>query len=260
MRRCFYKLSAIEMDHTIQCRASIDMATVNEYAERMLAKDEFPPVVLFGTRQKMWIGDGWHRIAAAQQVGSEDICADLRTGGRADALKFALGANAVHGHRRTNADKRRAVEIALREFPKLSSRAVAKLCGVSDKTVESVRDANCGNSAVAPRVGEDGRERRLPTPRREPTAREIAADLGCLARDAEPDDADDVEGQDEDLAVADAPWRGPHPDVLPKDQQRPRNGMQFARLAIRQLQNITNDDEERVEAFRTVKEWINGQA
>lgn len=257
MRRCFYKLSAIEMDHTIQCRASIDMATVNEYAERMLAKDEFPPVVLFGTRQKMWIGDGWHRIAAAQQVGSEDICADLRTGGRADALKFALGANAVHGHRRTNADKRRAVEIALREFPKLSSRAVAQLCGVSDKTVESVRDSTCGTSAPAPRTGADGKT--YPA-RRERTAREIAADLGCLAREPEPADVDDAEEPDEDLAAADAMWRGPHPDVLPKDQQRPRNGMQFARLAIRQLQNITNDDEERVEAFRTVKEWINGQA
>lgn len=84
-----------------------------------------------------------------------------RPGGRADALKFALGANAVHGHRRTNADKRRCVEIALREFPKLSSRAVAKVCGVSPGFVDHLREPQLPTvgSSPATRTGLDGKER-----------------------------------------------------------------------------------------------------
>lgn len=34
-----------------------------------------------------------------------------------------------------NADKRRCIEIALAEFPKLSSSAIAEMCGVSDQFV-----------------------------------------------------------------------------------------------------------------------------
>jgi len=47
--------------------------------------------------------------------------------------------HAAHGIRRGNADKRRAVEIALREFPKLSSNMIAGMCGVSDTFVGKLR-------------------------------------------------------------------------------------------------------------------------
>jgi hypothetical protein len=132
-------LKTIERDTTIQCRASIDVATVNEYAERMTEGDDFPPIVLFATNGKHWVGDGWHRLWAAEHIGALTIPAEVRKGGRVEALKHALGANAAHGHRRTNADKRRCVEIALREFPKLSAREVAKLCGVADSFVGDQR-------------------------------------------------------------------------------------------------------------------------
>jgi hypothetical protein len=130
------KLASIEMDTSIQCRAAIDTAVVTDYAERMAAGDEFPDVILFGEVDgKLHIGDGWHRIMAARQNGSDVIGADIRKGGRSDALKHALGANALHGHRRTNADKRRCVEIALAEFGGLSSRAIAQMCGVGQELV-----------------------------------------------------------------------------------------------------------------------------
>ena len=119
-------LSAIQRDTSIQTRAEINMETVNSYAEAMTEGAEFPPVVLFGTKDKCWIGDGWHRVMAAEQIGAMDIPAELRDGGRIDALKPALWANAVHGQRRTNADKRRCVELAVKEFASLSSRQIAK--------------------------------------------------------------------------------------------------------------------------------------
>lgn len=76
-------------------------------------------------------------------------------GGRIDALKAALSANAAHGIRRGNADKRRAVEIALREFPKLSSRMIAELCGVGHQLVGQVRGVD--DSSTSTRIDSLGR-------------------------------------------------------------------------------------------------------
>ena len=152
------QLSAIELDTSIQCRAAIDTAVVNDYAERMQAGDEFPPIDVFGTKAKCWLADGWHRALAVRQNGGEAVEARLSAGGRADALKHALGANVLHGHRRSNADKRRCVEIALREFPKLSSRALAKMCGVGHEMVEAARP-QLAVSASSTRTSLDGKER-----------------------------------------------------------------------------------------------------
>lgn len=38
------------------------------------------------------------------------IAVDVRPGSQRDAILYSLGANAAHGRRRTNADKRRAVQ------------------------------------------------------------------------------------------------------------------------------------------------------
>jgi len=222
-------LAAIELDTSIQCRASIDTAVVSDYAERMSAGDVFPPVELFGSKARCWLADGWHRVLAAKQLGFEVISADLREGGRADALKYALGANSIHGHRRSNADKRRCVEIALREFPKLSSRAIAELCGVSHMLVQSAMPQVEDSSTS--RTGQDGKHY--------PARRETRPAV--------------VEMQE--------------PEVEPKPQPRPSrivlgppaDGMQFARMAIMDLEQIRQDDIERSEAFALVKEWLNAR-
>lgn len=154
-------LSSIELDTSIQCRAVIDTGVINDYAERMTEGDKFPPVELFGTADKCWIGDGWHRTLAAKSIEQRTVEANLHPGGRADALKHALGANSTNGHRRTNADKRRTVEIALREFPQMSSRALAQMCGVHHTFVGSLRPhealATVAN-APATRTTSDGRQ------------------------------------------------------------------------------------------------------
>ena len=152
-------LSSIQRDASIQCRAEIDLGVVNDYAERMSAGDKFPPVELFGVAGKCWPGDGWHRIMAAESIGAKSIVAHLRKGGRVDALKHALSANSLHGHRRSNADKRRCVEIALAEFPNDSSRKIAKLCGVSDPFVLSLKPKVLTVSTCSGKVqGEDGKQ------------------------------------------------------------------------------------------------------
>lgn len=149
-------LKNIERDTTIQCRAQICMETVNRYAEDMTEGATFPSVILFGTEDRCWIGDGWHRVMAAEQIGAWDIPAELKPGGRADALKYALKANSSHGQPRTNADKRRCVEIALKEFSNLSSRAIAEICGVSHVFVESIRPSDV--ETVSTRTDSIGRQ------------------------------------------------------------------------------------------------------
>jgi hypothetical protein len=39
--------------------------------------------------------------------------AEVRTGSRRDAVRYSVGANSVHGLRRTNEDKRREVQTLL---------------------------------------------------------------------------------------------------------------------------------------------------
>jgi hypothetical protein len=55
------------------------------------------------------------------------------------ALQHALAANQTHGLRRTNADKRRAVELALDRWPDKSDREIATLAGTSHPFVGRVR-------------------------------------------------------------------------------------------------------------------------
>ena len=226
-------LSAIELDASIQCRADIDIATVNEYAEAMQAGADFPPVVLFGFQDRAWIGDGWHRVMAARSAGLDNIVADLRAGSRVDALRFALGANAVHGRRRTNADKRCAVAIALREFGKMSDRAIADMCAVSHTFVENMR------RALNPPIGNEYQYRTTSDGRQYPAQRKPAErpsfDGSASAEATSPPEP------------ADPPLPKPGP---------PRNGMQFARMAVMDLEQIRPDDLERDQAIRFVRGWL----
>jgi hypothetical protein len=56
-----------------------------------------------------WLADGFHRVHAAQKLRRLTIAADVRQGTRRDAVLLSARANAEHGLRRTNEDKRRAV-------------------------------------------------------------------------------------------------------------------------------------------------------
>lgn len=64
-------------------------------------------------------------------------------------MKYALSANIQNGQRRTNADKRRCVEVALSEFPKLSNRKIAELCGVGKSFVSPLRPAQVATKATS---------------------------------------------------------------------------------------------------------------
>ena len=142
-------LAKIRVDGGTQMRAGLNEDTVKEYAEKFLshhAWGDFPPVVLYYDGTDYWVGDGFHRIAAYQRACPGDpatntVHADVRAGDRRDAVLFAAGANANHGLRRTQADKRRSVETLLRDadWQKWSDREIARICHVSADLVGDVR-------------------------------------------------------------------------------------------------------------------------
>lgn len=134
-------LADLTRDPELACRAAgLNDGTVEEYAEAMKAGAVFPPVVVFVDPKGLHhLADGFHRCAAAERAGLPEIAADVREGSRKDALLYAAGANASHGLRRTNADKRRAVLLVLGNFPKWSDRKIGEACGVDHKTVAAVR-------------------------------------------------------------------------------------------------------------------------
>lgn len=141
------KLAQIDVKASIQTRASINPNTVDDYADLMAADVEFPPVALYGpdAEGSYFVGDGFHRIAASRKIGRSYVLAIVTPGGRMDALRHSLLANVSHGLRRTNVDKRRAVELAfeyaaeLSPGIELSNRMIADMAGVSDDLVISVR-------------------------------------------------------------------------------------------------------------------------
>ena len=134
-------LSQIRRDGGTQPRAALDDETISDYAEAMQAGAQFPPVVVFYDGASYWLADGFHRVNAAIRAVLPTINAQVIPGTQRDAILYSIGANATHGLRRTNADKRRAVERLLRddEWAKWSDREIARRCAVSNNFVSEFR-------------------------------------------------------------------------------------------------------------------------
>lgn len=157
------KLSEIVTTAGTQIRARINVEIVDDYATAMTDGAKFPPVTVFHDGNQCILADGFHRVMAATRNGFKDILADVNKGTKSDALKFALGANGTHGLLRTNADKRRSVELALAEWPKVSNREIGRICAVSDPFVKEVRELLTVSSSTEPesRIGKDGKTRKV---------------------------------------------------------------------------------------------------
>lgn len=134
-------LNAIRTDGGTQPRERINMEVVGDYAEGVKVGIEFPPVIVFHDGAEHWLADGFHRYHAHKQAGKASIEAEVRSGTLLDAKLHAVGANGDHGLRRTNEDKRRAVQMVLDEpaWKEWSDRKIADACGVSAPFVSAIR-------------------------------------------------------------------------------------------------------------------------
>jgi N6-adenosine-specific RNA methylase IME4 len=134
-------VEGIRTDGGTQVRVRLNQEAVKDYAGRMKDADTFPPVVVFFDGTDYWLGDGFHRLAAAKKLGLPAIAAEVRTGSKRDALLFAVRANHTHGVQRTRADKQQAVKTLLKdpEWRLWSDRQIGCKCGVDGKTVARLR-------------------------------------------------------------------------------------------------------------------------
>ena len=144
------KISKIILDAKAQPRTELNSEIIQEYAQTWKdGSTRFPPIVVycnevnFELADNYWLADGWHRVNAAKVAGVKEIEADVRTGTLRDAILFSVSANAKHGMRRTNADKRRAVMTILQDsdWSLSSDNAIAKLCSVSQNFVSELRNS-----------------------------------------------------------------------------------------------------------------------
>ena len=134
-------IASINMDGGTQPRAAIDFDVVEEYALALASGAAFPPVVVFFDGSTYWLADGFHRTHAHKVAERQSIECDVRQGTRRDAILFSVGANASHGMRRTNEDKRRAVLALLNdsEWAGWSDREIARRCAVGADMVGRLR-------------------------------------------------------------------------------------------------------------------------
>jgi hypothetical protein len=142
MRAVEIPLAEVVADTAAQMRvAGVVPAMVAEYAAAMRNGASFPPITTYHDGLAYHVADGFHRVAAARQANLEKILADVREGGARDAVLAAAGANATHGVRRSNADKRHAIErlLADPEWCRWSDREIARACHVDHKSVARVR-------------------------------------------------------------------------------------------------------------------------
>lgn len=152
----YFHLDQLRIDGETQARVKLDEDTVAEYAEAVTNGDAFPPLLAYFDGTHYWLADGFTRYEAFKRARLAVAEVKVRNGSLDEARWYALSANKTHGLRRSAADKRNAIGLALMMRPEMSDRAIADHVGVDHKTVATVRkEIDCGNSPV--RTGRDGR-------------------------------------------------------------------------------------------------------
>lgn len=158
-------IAQIRMDGGTQPRAGLDWDAIEAYTEALEAGAKFPPVTVFYDGVAYWLADGFHRITAAQSARVPEFPCDVHQGTVEDAQWFSFGANKTNGLLRTNKDKQRAVQAALKH-PRAVGRSDEKIAahvGVSRQYVwewrQKIAPATCKQMTSGNASNGDGKKR-----------------------------------------------------------------------------------------------------
>jgi hypothetical protein len=138
-------IADLVVDARCQARERMSGETVEEYADLYRAEEPLPPLEVFDVDGALVVVDGFHRLDAAfRAAGSLAGVATLPVkvvghGSMEDAVWYALGTNQRHGLKRSRADKRKAVRMALELDMDRSDREIARQAGVSHTMVSRAR-------------------------------------------------------------------------------------------------------------------------
>ncbi|MDA7864950.1 hypothetical protein N9B24_02375 [bacterium] len=164
-------IADLNREHT-QLRAVMDDAAVESYADvyknNKAGSDRMPPVTVYESQSgELFLVDGFHRVAAKEQLRQKTIQAIIEPGELDDAIVAAAKVNRGHNAVRwTNADKRNAAVILVKRFPKLQTRKLGDLAGCSHEFIRNVKKELKGERE-APKKG-----RVLKKPTRKPANQE----------------------------------------------------------------------------------------
>lgn len=132
-------LSQITIDPTLQPR--VEGVSAEHIRVLQDAPENWPPLMVVQDHGQYLLVDGFHRLAAAQNLGLETIPATIMPmpeDGDLHAVAFAL--NAAHGRPLSLADRRAYAERLLGQHPTWADREIGRRCGLSSNTVGSLRE------------------------------------------------------------------------------------------------------------------------
>lgn len=135
-------LDDIVLDERCQLRRVLTQEAVDEYAELYTDETDLPPLEVVDVDGDKLLIDGFHRLAAARQIGAGFVRVVVVEEADIDrAVWLAAAANQGHGVRRSNEDKRNAVRMALGSATgqEQSTRVLAEHLGVSHMLVSKMR-------------------------------------------------------------------------------------------------------------------------
>jgi hypothetical protein len=147
------KLQEIIIDKELQSRSrGLDMAHVGDLTEAYQGKNaetiETPRVFIIKGREGHWMTRGFHRGEAAVRAGKKTLECEVRNGEWADAVMDSVTSNIDHGLKRTTADKRRGIVMALAVHADWSDRKIAEELSVSHATVGEIRKENNSSGQI----------------------------------------------------------------------------------------------------------------
>lgn len=132
-------ITAITLDPGLQPRTTgIDPDHV--HALEAVA-DAWPPLIVVQHNGALVLVDGFHRYAAAQNIGLATVPAEIRDmpeDGDLKGLAFIL--NAAHGRPLTLQDRRARAGDLLRLHPDWADREIGRRCGLAQPTVARLRE------------------------------------------------------------------------------------------------------------------------
>lgn len=148
-------IDSIEATSATQIRVKLNKDVIDAYREDIEAGDDMPPVDVFHDGERYILSDGFHRYFAHIGANREEIDCNIHSGGMKEALIHAMGANHGHGLRRSNADKRHAVEMALKdpEISQMTRQEIADICRVTKRSVQKIAKQQ---EAAEPAAGING--------------------------------------------------------------------------------------------------------
>jgi hypothetical protein len=129
--------------------------------------DSWPPLKVVPRGDQYVLVDGFHRFAAAQNLGLETVPVEILGSPDDDDLHgLAFALNAIHGRPLTLSDRRAFAGRLLQAHPDWSEREIARRAGLVQPTIAKIRQELERSDTIQPtesRVGRDGRNYTVPS-------------------------------------------------------------------------------------------------